>query len=231
MGNCAVAFEQWKEMRAEKKRAKIDAVLGGMMESIAEQGNRFQAKEKEYEAKIRGLQVQIDRVKVIAKGKLTPETKALASKLLSRRKLYQKERDRYANAQLQNEAAQQRLESMRTNAGLIKQHDKLVGGMKKLSGLGLHVQGVETKLDSAEDVMENIEEFNHAFALKDTDLTLTQEDQEAVDAELEAEFASPETSTLRDVALSGPKFKARDLTEQEQATDEEQLAAMVMDQL
>lgn len=231
MGNCAAAYERWKELRADKKRVRVDGVLARMLESITEQGNRFQAKEKEYEAKIRGVQLQIGRVKVAAKGTLSADTRTLLTKLIGRRKLFEKERDRYSNMQLQNEAARTRIESMRTNAGLLKQHDQLVGGMKELADLGLHVKGVETKLDSAEDVMEDISEFNVAFAREPADPVLSDDDQQAINAELDAEFS---TTGLHEVALTTPKFKARSGVEEPQQQEEDaeaQLAAMVMAEL
>lgn len=231
MGNCGAAFDVWKERRAEVKRVKIDSVLQRMNDGIAEQTKRFNDKEKEYEGKIRGIQLQIDKVKMAAKGKLTPEVRGLVMKLMRRRKLYEKEAERYAQRQLDAEAAKTRLEGMRTNAGLLKQHDQLVSGMKELAGLGLDVKGIEGKLDSAEDVMEEINEFNFAFAREPTETALSAEEQTELDAELEREFATG--TSMHDISLSSnaPRFKPLVQQEDEQDEAEAKLAAMVMQEI
>lgn len=231
MGNCAAAYERWKKLRAEKKRAAIDVVLERMNESMNEQITRFKEKEDEYEGKIRGVQLQIDKVKsVIMSGKPTPEQRKLLLKLMGRRKMFQKQRDKYAEMQLQSEGAKIKLEGMRTNAGLLKQHDQLVTDMENLGKLGLDVKGIERKLDSADDVMEDISEFNLAFTQRDTgEPALTDEELAHVEAELEEELVAKPS-----LALTAPKFKAHTVevaAAQQPVDPEAELAAMVMAEL
>jgi uncharacterized phage infection (PIP) family protein YhgE len=239
MGNCAAAYERWQEIRAEKKRAAIDNVLGRMNESMNDQILRFKQKEEEYEGKIRGVQMQIVSIKrVAAKNKPTVEQRGLLVKLIGRRKLFEKERDRYAQMQLQTETAKSKIEGMRTNASLLKQYDQLQAGMKDLTKLGLNVKGVESKLDSAEDVMEDISEFNIAFTQQreSAEPALSEEDMQDINAEIDEEFATGKT--LHTIPISAPKFKTRspveDLKEPPAMMtedDEERLAAEVMQEL
>lgn len=219
-------------MREEKKRKAIDEVLGKMVGSATEQCKKFEQKEQEYEAKIRNMDTQINTIKKLVKNRQpSKEQKSLMLQLLRRRKLFDKQRERYANMQLQTDATKARLEDMRTNTDLLKQNDQLVTGMKELAKMGINVKGVESKLDSADDVMDEISEFNVAFAREPLETALSEEEQQSLEAELEAEFASD----LHSVSISAPRFKTRLPVETEELTTEEkaeaELAAMVMAEL
>lgn len=229
MGQCAVAWEQFKERRADVKRKKVDDVIDEMIASLKEEKDRFVLKEKEFEGLSKGTDEKIAEVlKAARTGKIKQEqARSFLISLKKRRKRQEEQRQKYVNMQDQVEASELRLNEMRTNTGLMKHHDKLVKGYSKLRKAGLDVGVAESKLDNVDETLESIAQFNDAFkAQEEAVVELSEKELAEIEAEVDADLQGGLEERL---ATTMPALKVKVLTPESKRSDEVELEDLALD--
>ena len=191
MGNCVTAFEQWKERRADVKRAEISETIEDVQNTLASSKLGIQQNIDHFERKIAKMNDDLARLRNTKKSRVSPtEIKKLMIAVLKSRKLYEKQKQKYENKMLLTEKQMMKVGELQTNTGMLKQQDALVEGLKKLGKLGINVSKIEKKLESTTDVQDAMSDINLAFDDQENadEPVLSTEDQAEIDAELEAEF-------------------------------------------
>lgn len=229
MGNCVTAFEQWKERRADVKRAEICETIEEVQNTLASSKLGIQQNIDHFERKIIKMNEDLARLRNTKKSRVSPtEIKKLMIAVLRSRKLYEKQKQKYENKMLLTEKQMMKVGELQTNTGMLKQQDALVEGLKKLGKLGINVSKIEKKLESTTDVQDAMNDINLAFDDQETadDPVLSTEDQAEIEAELEAEFDTEVKPKKARVALASPSRQRMDYAPAEVEEDPAEVEMM-----
>jgi hypothetical protein len=217
MGNCVTAFEQWKERRADVKRAEISETIEDVQNTLASSKLGIQQNIDHFERKIAKMNDDLARLRNTKKSRVSPtEIKKLMIAVLKSRKLYEKQKQKYENKMLLTEKQMMKVGELQTNTGMLKQQDALVEGLKKLGKLGINVSKIEKKLESTTDVQDAMSDINLAFDDQENadEPVLSTEDQAEIDAELEAEFDTDVAPKKARTALLSPSRQRMEAEEE-----------------